>query len=708
MAARKEETEMKLVIAEKPSVAKSLAAVLGATTRKDGYLEGNGWLVAWCLGHLAGLADAATYNPDYAKWRYDDLPILPETWRFTIAKDKRDQFDVLRTLLRREDVTEVVNACDAGREGELIFRTVYCLAGCTKPMRRLWISSMEDSAIREGFAHLRPGADYDGLHQAALCRAKADWLVGINATRLFSVLYHRTLNIGRVMSPTLALIVQREAEIDAFKPVPFYTVALDLPGVSATSARIDKKADAEQLKSACQGGMATVKRVERKDKSEKPPTLYDLTTLQRDANRLLGFTAQQTLDYLQNLYEKKLCTYPRTDSRYLTSDMAEGLPVLVNLVANAMPFRKGIAISCDAPQVINDKKVTDHHAVIPTRNIRDADLSALPVGERAVLELVALRLLCAVAPSHTYAETAVTVECADTEFTAKGRTVQNPGWRALDAAYRASMKNAEPDKDAEDKALPELTEGQELPVAGAVVKEGKTTPPKHFTEDTLLSAMETAGKDDMPEDAERKGLGTPATRAGILEKLVSTGFLERKKSKKTVQLLPSHDAISLITVLPEQLQSPLLTAEWEYRLGEIERGELAPEDFMDGICAMLKELVGTYQVIEGSEYLFAPPREVVGRCPRCGGEIAEMPKGFFCQDKSCKFAIWKNSKWWAAKRKQPTKAIVAALLKDGRAHVTGLYSEKSGKTYDATVVLEDTGQYVNFKLDFDRQKGGGK
>ena len=707
-------TQYRLVIAEKPSVAKSLAAVLGAANRRDGYLEGNGWLVSWCLGHLAGLADAATYNPDYAKWRYDDLPILPESWRFTIAKDKRDQFDVLRTLLRREDVTEVVNACDAGREGELIFRTVYCLAGCTKPIRRLWISSMEDSAIREGFANLRPGSDYDGLHQAALCRAKADWLVGINATRLFSVLYHRTLNIGRVMSPTLALIVQREAEIDAFKPVPFYTVVLELPGFSVSGERMVDKAAAQQLKTACQGGTATVKKVERKEKSEKPPALYDLTTLQRDANRLLGYTAQQTLDYLQNLYEKKLCTYPRTDSRYLTSDMAEGLPVLVNLVANAMPFRKGIAISCDAAAVINDKKVTDHHAIIPTRNIQEADLSALPVGERAVLELVALRLLCAVAEPHTYAETAVMVECAGAEFSAKGRTVKQPGWRALDAAYRAGLKNAEPDKETEDKALPdggrlpELAEGQSLPVAGAAVKEGKTTPPKHYTEDTLLSAMETAGKDEMPEDAERKGLGTPATRAGILEKLVSTGFLERKKSKKQVQLLPSHDAVSLITVLPEQLQSPLLTAEWEYRLGEIERGELAPEDFMAEITAMLKELVGTYQVIKGSEYLFTPPREVVGKCPRCGGEIAEMQKGFFCQDQSCKFAIWKNNNWWAAKRKQPTKAIVAALLKDGRAHVTGLYSEKSGKTYDATVVLEDTGQYVNFKLDFDRQKGGGK
>ena len=697
----------KLVIAEKPSVAHSLAAVIGAAARKDGYLEGNGWRVSWCVGHLAGLADADSYDPKYAKWRYDDLPILPADWQMTVGKEKKKQFDVLKKLMNAPDVTEVVNACDAGREGELIFRSVYELAGCQKPMKRLWISSMEDVAIREGFANLRPGAEYDGLRDAALCRAKADWLVGINATRLFSVLYHRTLNIGRVMSPTLALIVQREAEIDSFKPMPFYMVALELPGFTASGERMKDKAAAEQLKNICQGAAATVKQVERKDKSEKPPALYDLTTLQRDANRLLGYTAQQTLDYLQNLYEKKLCTYPRTDSRYLTSDMAEGLPVLVNLVANAMTFRKGIAISCDAGAVINDKKVTDHHAVIPTRNTQNADLSGLPVGERAVLELVALRLLCAVAQPYTYAETSVTVECAGAVFTAKGRTVKHPGWRALDAAYRANLKNApESDKEAESKELPEMTEGQSLLLTGAAVKEGKTSPPKHFTEDTLLSAMETAGKEDMPEDAERKGLGTPATRAGILEKLVSVGFLERKKSKKTVQLMPSHDAVSLITVLPEQLQSPLLTAEWEYRLGEIERGELSPEDFMVGIAAMLRDLVGTYQVIKGTEYLFSPPREVVGRCPRCGGEVAEMQKGFFCQNETCRFAIWKNNKWWAAKKKQPTKAVVAALLKDGRARLTGCYSEKTGKTYDATVVLEDDGQYVGFKLEFDRQKGG--
>ena len=473
----------KLVIAEKPSVAQSLAAVIGATVRKDGYLEGNGWRVSWCVGHLAGLADADSYDPKYAKWRYDDLPILPEHWQMVVGKDKKKQFDILKKLMNAPDVTEVVNACDAGREGELIFRSVYELAGCQKPMKRLWISSMEDSAIREGFANLRPGADYDGLRDAALCRAKADWLVGINATRLFSVLYHRTLNIGRVMSPTLALIVQREAEIDTFQPVPFYTVALELPGLTVSGERMADKAAAEQLKEACQGVNVTIKKVECKEKSEKPPALYDLTTLQRDANRLLGFTAQQTLDYLQSLYEKKLCTYPRTDSRYLTGDMADSLPVLVNLVANAMPFRKGISISCDSQTVINDKKVTDHHAVIPTRNLKDADLSALPAGEKAVLELVALRLLCAVAQPHIYSETVVIAACAGGEFTTKGKTVKHPGWKALEDAYRAKRKDTEPKKEGAEKALPELTEGQTLAVAAAIVKEGKNSPPQHFTED---------------------------------------------------------------------------------------------------------------------------------------------------------------------------------------------------------------------------------
>ena len=645
-----------------------------------------GWLVSWCIGHLAGLAEPAVYNPDYDKWRREDLPILPESWRFTIGKDKREQFDILRTLLRREDVSEVVNACDAGREGELIFRTAYHLAGCSKPVKRLWISSMEDSAIREGFAHLRPGSDYDGLHQAALCRQKADWLVGINATRLFSVLYGRTLNIGRVMSPTLAMIAQREAEIAAFEPVPFYTVELTCGGMTVTGDRLDSKAEAEAIAAACEGGTATVRAVERKEKTERPPALYDLTTLQRDANRILGYTAQQTLDYLQALYEKKLCTYPRTDSRYLTDDMENTVPALAS--AAAMICGVSVPGAVLSAQVCDSAKVSDHHAIVPTVSAAGADLSALPVGEREILRLVSLEVVRAVCPSHRYAETAVTVECGGHSFTAKGKTVLELGWRAC----------VKPVKDA---LLPDgLAQGQGLAVEAVQVKEGRTAPPRHFTEDTILASMESAGAEDMPDDAERRGIGTPATRAAILEKLVATGLVERKKAKKITNLLPTQAGSSLVAVLPEALQSPLLTADWEQRLGQVERGELSGEDFMGDIAAMVKELVETYRPVPGAQALFPSAREAVGPCPRCGGAVVEAKKGFFCENRECRFALWKDCKFFAAKKKTLTKPIATALLSKGRVKLTGCFSEKTGKTYDATVVLEDDGERASYKLVF--------
>lgn len=677
-----------LVIAEKPSVAQGLAAVLGAGQRREGYLEGNGWLVSWCVGHLAELADAAAYDPAYAKWRKEDLPILPEHWKFTISPDKRDQFDTLRTLLRREDVAEVVNACDAGREGELIFRTVYALAGCSKPISRLWISSMEDEAIREGFTHLRPGREYDGLHQAALCRSKADWLVGINATRLFSLLYGCTLNIGRVVSPTLALVVQREVEIAAFQPETFYTVELDCGGLTLAGERKPSKKEAQEAATRCQGSTATVQAVERREKTEKPPALFDLTTLQREANRTLGYTAQQTLDYLQALYDKKFSTYPRTDSRYLTDDMEAGVPALVEAAASIC----GVAApeTVLAGQVCDSARVSDHHAVVPTASAGRADLEALPIGEREILRLVSLGLLRAVCPPCRSAETCITALCAGDPYTAKWKEVLSPGWKVHAQTADAEVGTG-PDR---------LTEGQTLPVAAAKIKTGKTTPPKHHTEDSLLSAMETAGKEDMPEDAERQGIGTPATRATILEKLVSAGFVERKKAKKTVSLLPTPLGTALITVLPEQLQSPTLTAEWEHRLKEVERGTLAPGDFMDEIAAMLRELVETCRPVEGGAVLFPSTRETVGRCPRCGGTVTEGRKGFFCEDRACGFAIWKDSKWWENKKKKPTKSIVAALLKDGRAQVSGLWSEKTGKTYAATVLLTDDGMRASFRLEF--------
>ena len=677
---------MRLVIAEKPSVAQSIAAVLGAKARHDGYLEGSGYIVSWCFGHLAELADAAVYNADYAKWTLAALPIVPTSFRFSIRSDKKKQFDLLRELLRRENVTEVVNACDAGREGELIFRTVYCLAGCTKPILRLWTSSMEDDAIRSGFQQLRSGREYDGLHQSALCRAKADWLVGINATRFFSLTYGRTLNIGRVMSPTLALLVQREAEISAFVPEPFYTVQLDCGFIAATDRMKDKNA-ADAIVNACKGKTATIQSAECKEKAEKAPALYDLTTLQRDANRLLGYTSQQTLDYLQALYEKKLCTYPRTDSRFLTDDMEISVPGLVAVAANLCGIEKPLSIC--AKQICSSKKVTDHHAIVPTVSAGKADMASLPLGEREVLKLAAKGLLRAVDEPYRYAETVITVECAGQRFAAKGKTVLAPGW-----------KRYEQEQAADASTLPALTKQQALPVAAVSVKTGKTTPPKHFTEDTLLAAMENAGKEDMPDDAERKGIGTPATRSGIIEKLVSSGFTERRKSKKITNLLPTATGAALITVLPEQLQSPQLTAEWEHRLKEIERGELAPDSFMAGIAAMLNELVQTYKPISGAEVLFPSGREVVGRCPRCKADVTETPKGFFCENRACSFALWKNSKFFSAKKKALTKSVAAALLKDGRASLKGCYSEKTGKTYDAIVLLEDDGQRVSYKLEF--------
>jgi len=696
---------MKLIIAEKPSVGKSLAAVLGAKSRKDGYLEGNGYIVSWCIGHLVALAEATAYDDRYAKWIYTDLPILPENWKKIVLPDTKKQYDILEKLMNSAEIESVVCATDAGREGELIFRLVYEMTGCTKPVERLWISSMEESAILDGFANLKPGTEYDSLYKSAACRAKADWLVGINTTRLFSVLYHRTLNIGRVMTPTLSLIVQRESEIDTFKPVPFYSVTVRLSEFVVSSERMEDKAQAEALQIACsEADCAAVKRVERKEKREKPPALYDLTTLQREANRLIGFTAQQTLDYLQNLYEKKLVTYPRTDSRYLTSDMAGGVLVLINRVAKAMPFAKGFPIVPNVEQIIDNSKVTDHHAIIPTITISDEELAALPKGERAILELVSARLLCAVGQHYEYAETTVTVECAGAEFTTKGRAVINIGWKELDKQIHTLKDEA--DKDTEPRSLPTVNEGDNLDIIVAGVNEGKTSPPKHFTEDSLLAAMETAGAKDAPEDAERKGLGTPATRAAILEKLVAIGFIQRKKQKKIAHLLPTHEGIALITVLPEQIQSPIMTAEWEHQLKQIERGEIEDTVFINDIGDMLKELTQTYKVIDGAEVLFPSRYEAVGVCPRCGGKIADKQKGYFCESINCKFAIWEDNKFFAAKKKPITADMVSALLRDGRVKVNGLYSEKTGNRYDAIIVIEDTGKYVNFRLEFEKGADG--
>ncbi len=680
----------KLVISEKSSVAQSIAKVLGATSSKEGYIEGGNYIVTWCVGHLAAMANAEVYDEKYAKWRYDDLPIVPQKWEYVPEKDKAKQFEVIRELMNRDDVDEIINACDAGREGELIFRTVYYLAGCTKTMKRLWISSMEDEAVRDGMKNVRPGSEYDGLYRSALCRSRADWLVGINATRLFSILYHRKLNVGRVVSPTLSLIVQRECDIDAFKPEPFYTVQLNCDGFTASSEKMKDKSQAEKIKQECCGNSVTVKSIERKEKNERPPLLFDLTTLQRTANRGLGYTSQQTLDYLQALYEKKLCTYPRTDSRYLTDDMVSLIPELVRISADICKAEQPVTMNTT---ICNSQKVTDHHAIVPTVSAMSADIPVLPTGEREILRLVSRQLLCAVSEPFRYAETVAVLDCAGHIFTVKGRETLADGWKA----YTENEQN--------DKVLPELKENREYSVQSVSLKEGTTTPPAHFTEDSLLHAMETAGKEEMPEDAERKGLGTPATRAAILEKLIRNGFVERKKSKKSVNLIPTHAAFSLITVLPEQLKSPLLTAEWEYCLKQIEHGKLNADEFLSDIAEMLSDLTKNYHAVQGAEVLFPSGRDVIGRCPRCGSEVTESKKGFFCENTQCRFGMWRDNKFWKSKHVTLTKAQASEMLQGKRVHMKDLYSEKTGRTYDAYVKLDDNGEFVRYRMEFDRGSG---
>ena len=694
---------MKLVICEKPSVAKAVASALGVTSRADGCFEGNGLIVSWCVGHLMSPMDAAGYDPAYKKWKYDDLPILPDPFRYVLAKGKEDAFQNLKCLMERPDVTELVNACDAGREGELIFRLVYETAGCSKPFSRLWISSMEDAAIREGFSDLRPGADYDPLYQSALCRQKADWLIGINASRLFSVLYHRTLNVGRVQTPTLAMLADRDGKIVLFRKEKYHHVRLALEGAEAVSDRIVSTEDAQAIRDACDGQRAVCVSVVREKKTEKPPKLYDLTTLQREANRVFGYTAKQTLDYAQSLYEKKLLTYPRTDSRYLTADMAETASVVLHLAARVPPFDACPDFFPDVAALVNDGKVSDHHAIIPTLELEKADLSELTVGERNTLLLVCRELLCAAAEPYAYEAVTAAFDCGGHTFTAKGRRILSEGWREIDRIFRASLKE-QPEDEAEPISLPNFTEGQTFDQVDTSVTEHFTAPPKAYTEDTLLAAMETAGKEDMPDEAERKGLGTPATRAAILEKLVAAGFVERRGKS----LIPTKAGINLVTVLPDTLTSPMLTAEWEQKLTAIARGEGDPAAFMAGISEMTRELVKTYSHIsEEGQKLFAPERETVGFCPRCGKPVYEGKKNFYCSDRACRFVLWKDDRFWTSRKKELTRKMAADLLKKGRTSVRGMWSEKKGAAYDAVVVLDDTGEkYVRFKLEFPKRKEG--
>ena len=560
---------------------------------------------------------------------------------------------------------------------------------------------MEDSAIREGFQKLRPGTEYDALYEAALCRERADWIVGINATRLFSCLYGQTLNVGRVMTPTLAMVVMRDAAIRAFKPEPFYSAELKFRDFQAGGERMKEKAEAEKLVAeCCQAGSAIITKVEQKEKSEKPPALFDLTSLQREANRQLGFTAQQTLDYTQALYEKKLVTYPRTDSRYLTDDMAPLVPELVSVIQQSFQIQADVPAPVNAAQVINSKKVTDHHAIIPTKTAAGYDISSLPSGEQAILTLLAVRLICAVGTPCHYAETIVEAECAGQKFRTKCKTVTDMGWRQY-----AGKPVEDAEKNAEAGDLPELSEGMTLELAGVDLKEGKTSPPKRFTEDLLLSAMESASSDEFPAGVERKGIGTPATRAAIIEKLVQKGFIERRGDKKTKYLCSTDKGNALVTVVPEQIQSPSMTADWEVKLLKIEHGEYDSDAFMGEISSMVSGLVKTYEAVKGADVLMQPERKVIGSCPACGSDVCETAKGWFCRDKGCRFALWKENRFFQTLGKQMTEELAKQLVNQGKARLTHCYSKKSGRYYDTTVYVE-TGEdgAAAFKLEFGGKK----
>ena len=695
-----------LIIAEKPSVAATIAAALGAKEKKDGYIAGNGCLVSWCVGHLVQLAEAAAYGEQYKKWSYDSLPILPQEWQYAVASDKGKQFKILKDLMHRADVSEVVNACDAGREGELIFRFVYDVAGCKKPMRRLWISSMEESAIKAGFASLKDGKEYDPLYSSALCRAKADWIIGINMTRLFSCLYGKTLNVGRVQTPTLKMLVDRDAAITTFKKEKYYHVRLSLSGVEAASAKIHAADEAGNLKAACEAAQAVCTSVTREKKTVAPPKLFDLTSLQREANRIYGYTAKQTLDLAQALYEKKLLTYPRTDSSYLTDDMGGTAAQIAALLAGKLPFMQGADFTPEISRLLDSKKVSDHHAIIPTMELAKADLAALPESERNILTLAGARLLMACAAPHIFEAVTAVFSCAGQEFTAKGKTVLAEGWKGFERRFMATLKKKADTEDDEENALsldvPPFAEGQTFDNPQAAVTEHFTTPPKPHNEASLLSAMERAGNEETDPDAERRGLGTPATRAAIIEKLVKGGFVERKGK----QLIPTKSGIELVCVLPEVLTSPQLTADWENNLTQIAKGNADPDSFMTGIETMTRELVSAYPFLSDKEKeRFKEEKPVIGKCPRCGANIYEGRKNYYCANRDCAFTMWKNDRFFEERKVTFSPKIAAALLKDGKAKVKKLYSPKTGKTYDGTILLADTGgKYVNYRIAIQRDR----
>lgn len=567
---------MKLVIAEKSSVAISIAKVIGANKKKDGYYEGNGYRVSWCVGHLIQMANPDAYDEKYAKWNMADLPIIPSDYKYEVAKATKKQFNILKKLMNDKEVDTVINACDAGREGESIFRLVYNQVNCKKKMKRLWISSMEDSAIKEGFDNLTDGKDYDNLFESAQARAIADWLVGMNISRLYSCLYQQNYSVGRVQTPTLAMIVKRDDEIANFKKEKYYAVELATNGFTLSTDRIDDEVAAEQLLNLV-GDKIEITDIIQKEKITKPDLPFDLTTLQRECNKYFGYSAKQTLDYAQSLYEKKLITYPRTDSRCLTEDM------IVSTVNNILG--KNDFDTERIKVVFDSKKVTDHHAIIPTVSSLSEDLSGIPESEAKVYRLISNKLHASVGYPLIENTTKIVASFDGFEFTSSGKVIKDEGFSKYLKEYKS--------KKSEDAVLPDVSVGDVLSVENKEVKEKFTQPPKHFTEDTLLKSMEIAGNEALEKgvEVERKGLGTPATRAGIIENLIYKGFVERDKKN----LIATHKGISLVTIVSDTFKSAETTAKWEMELADIAKGKSSKEKFLKDIESEIQEAILKYR-----------------------------------------------------------------------------------------------------------------
>ena len=699
---------MFLVIAEKPSVSQGIARILSAREREDGYLSGQDCIVSWCLGHLAEYVPPEVYDPRYEKWEFADLPIMPERWELSVAKDKKKQFAVLKKLLNRKDMDYVVNACDAGREGELIFKRVYDLSGSKIPVKRLWISSMEDSAIREGFANLKDGGEYKNLCEASVCRAKVDWLIGMNATRAFTTKYYKRLTVGRVQTPTLAMLVERQDAIDGFVKEAYYKVSVEGDGIRAVSGTIKEEAESIALAERCNGKPAVISKAEKIQKKNQPPKLYDLTTLQREANRFFGYTAQETLRELQELYEARLVTYPRTDSQYITADMEQTALELLELLPELLPFLQGGPIGKDVWRIINNDKVSDHHALLPTKEALEEDFEELTERQRNIFRLVGQRLAQAVSEACIYEETAVTVLCEGHEFSAKGKSIVQPGFKKIEEAFRNSVqkeKQADKNRTDDTASIPEgLQEGMRIAGVRAENSRHYSSPPKPYSEDTLLAAMERAGNQDFDEDTEKKGLGTPATRASILEKLVSSGYAKRSGK----QILPTADGKELIAVLPDYLKSAAMTAEWENKLLLMEKGEMESSEFLQGITDLIDTIIAGCSAISGEEQNRFRQRESVGNCPVCGNPVYEGKKNFYCGSRGCSFCLWKENRYLSSMKKLVDKKMAVDLLVNGRAHVKDLYSQRTGKTFAADLLMKVEDGRANFSLEFPKKKGNAK